>query len=339
MIYPGKLQKGETIATTAMSDGITNTDKLKRIDHAIENIKKMGYEFIETENVRTSNKGRSSSSKERAKQFMELWKNENIRAIIMASGGDFLLEAIDEIDFEEMKLYPAKWVKGFSDNTGISFILTTMLDIATIYSENLSAFGAEPIFKSELDSLELMKGNLIRQNSFEKYEIDRVEYSVNPYTTLNLTEKVEWKNLNKEDKIHFKGRCIGGCFDVIRNIIGTKFDYVKNYIEKYKQDGIVWFLEIFDMNTATLFLNLWQMKNSGYFENCKGIIFGRSLFLKEVNEIDFETTIKDAIGDLNIPVIYDADFGHLPPQISIVNGAIIEVESCDGKGYIDTYFE
>ena len=339
MIYPNALKKGDTIATTAMSDGITDPNKLKRIDNAIDQIKEMGYEFLETSNTRTSYKGRSSSAKERAEQFTELWQNEKVKSIIMITGGDFLLETLEQLDFEELKKYPPKWVKGYSDITGITFLLTTILDIATIYSENLPSYGAKPIFQSELDAIELMKGNQIRQFSFEKFENEWADYEKNPFAEKKLTEKVEWKNLNHESKIHFKGRSIGGCFDVIRYLIGTKFDHVKQYIQKYQEDGIIWFLEIFDMDTTTLFLNLWQMRNSGYFENCKGIIFGRSLFLRETNGIDFETTIKDAIGDLNIPVIYDADFGHRAPQMSIVSGAVIEVESENGRGYIDTYFK
>jgi muramoyltetrapeptide carboxypeptidase LdcA involved in peptidoglycan recycling len=37
---------------------------------------------------------------------------------------------------------------------------------------------------------------------------------------------------------------------------------------------------------------------------------------------------------LNIPIIYDVDIGHIPPQIQIVNGALGKVEFADGKAVI-----
>lgn len=63
----------------------------------------MGYKVIETQNVRTEEKGRSSSAKERTEQFMQLWKNEDVRAIISAGGGDYLTEMLDYIDWEDLK--------------------------------------------------------------------------------------------------------------------------------------------------------------------------------------------------------------------------------------------
>ena len=38
--------------------------------------------------------------------------------------------------------------------------------------------------------------------------------------------------------------------------------------------------------------------------------------------------------DLDIPVIYDMDFGHRPPQIAMVNGGYLEIETEDGKGVV-----
>ena len=139
--------------------------------------------------------------------------------------------------------------------------------------------------------------------------------------------------------MHFSGRCIGGCFDVIINLIGTKYDKVKEYIEKYKNDGIVWFFDIYEMSTPQLFCHLWQMKNAGYFKYCKGIIFGRPLKIREEYDIGFKKTIKDIFEPLYIPIIYDADIGHIPPQMPIVNGAILDVNYENGLGCIKNFFK
>ena len=39
-------------------------------------------------------------------------------------------------------------------------------------------------------------------------------------------------------------------------------------------------------------------------------------------------------GLLGVPVIYDADIGHVPPIMQIVNGAMGEVEFMNGKSVV-----
>ena len=95
-------------------------------------------------------------------------------------------------------------------------------------------------------------------------------------------------------------------------------------------------LEAFETNTAELQRTLWQMKSCGYFKYCKGIIFGRPLFIREDYETSFNEAVKIILEDLQIPVICDADIGHVSPQMAIVNGAILKVTSENGKGIVET---
>ena len=334
MKYPKFIKKGDYIGITAPSAGIIEDYKVLELNNAIKNFENMGYKIVETKNVRTCEKGRSSSAKVRAEQFMELWENDDVSAIICAAGGDFACEMVDYLDFEYLKNTKPKWIQGFSDITNLDFVFTTNLDIATIYGENIRDYGMNELHKTLTDSIELMSGKEIIQNSFGVCEPKDEEKGI--FEAYKLTQEICWKNLNGENKVEFSGRALGGCFDVIINLIGTKYDKVKEYIEKYKNDGIVWFLDVFEMSTPQLYCHLWQMKNAGYFEYCKGIIFGRPLIIREDYEMSFEDVIKEALNSLNIPIICDADIGHIPPQMPIVNGAILEVTCENGKGKIVT---
>ncbi len=340
MRYPKALKKGDCIGITAPSCGIKEEDFL-RIDNAKKQLEEKGFRVIETPNVRTNFKGRSSSKEERAKEFMELWKNPEVKSIILANGGDFLCEMLDILDFKKIKNMEPKWIQGFSDCTILSYVFTLNLDIATIYGPTYKAFGMNNWHISLENSINLMQNKEIIQNSYEKYQefkgFDVEDENKDLYSGYDLTKKVEWKNLKNEKTIEFTGRAIGGCFDVIKNLIGTKYDKVKEFIKKYKDDGIVWFLEVFEASTPSLFCNLWQMKNAGYFENCKGIIFGRPLMVRKDYDISYEETIKDIFKGEKFPVILDADIGHVPPQIPIVTGSIISVKSQNGKGEIKTF--
>lgn len=337
MRYPENLKIGDTIGICAPSDGIVEEIKIARLDLAIKNLKKLGYQVIETASVRKSTKGRSADAKTRAKEFMELMQNDKVKLILYAGGGDFLMEMLDELDFEQLKKLPPKWTQGFSDITNLEFLFNTILDVPSMYCEAVKDYAMNPLYKNLTDALEIMSGKEVVQTSFEKYEKEK--NTTIPEATYNLTEKVEWKNITGEDEIVLKGRALGGCFDVIECLIGTKYDHIKEYIEKYKNDGIIWFLECYEMTSPGVTRKLWQMKNAGYFENTKGIIFGRPLYLREDYEISFEEAVLSCLKDLNIPVICGADIGHVPPQLAMLNGAILKITSKDGKGKVETYFE
>ena len=339
MRYPKSIVKGDYIGVTAPSDGIIKEEDMPRLNNVKNNFEKLGFNYIETPNVRTSEKGRSSSAKERAEQLLSLWKDHKVGAIISAGGGDFMPEMLDELDFDLLKSLEPKWYQGYSDNTNLTLLLPTICDIASIYGQNVKDFGMKELYKNLNSSFEILPGKSITQDSFENYEIPDWEKEIDAFAGYDLTEEDIWKNLKGEEKISFKGRSIGGCFDCVVNLIGTKYDKMKEYIEKYKDDGIIWFLEVFEMSTPALYINLWKMKNAGLFNHCKGIMFGRPLFIREDYETSYVDTLKEFFKDIDIPVIYDADCGHVSPQMPIVSGAILEVESKGGKGKITNYFE
>ena len=336
MNYPENLKIGDTIGICAPSAGIVKPEKIEKLNLAIKALENMGYKVLETESVRKDENGRSAKAEIRAKEFMELLENDEVKLIIFASGGDFLCEMLDYLDFDKIKTLKPKWMQGYSDITGIGYLFNTILDIPTVYGQTIKDYSMKPLHRSLIDSLEIEKGNEIIQESFEMYEKEWNPDEINPEATYNMTEKVEWKNVLGGDKIVIQGRSIGGCLDCIKNYIGTKYDKVEEYLERHKEDGIVWFLETFEINTAELQRTLWQMKSCGYFKYCKGIIFGRPLFIREDYETSFNEEVKIALEDLQIPVICDADIGHVSPQMAIVNGAILKITSENGKGIVET---
>ena len=331
MIYPEFLKEHDIIGVTAPSDGITDEVKLKRLDNAIKNFDSRGFNIKETPNVRCSVKGRSSSSKERASELESLYEDDNLKAIICASGGDFLLEMLSEVDLNIIK-DNHKWLQGNSDPTGLLFTITTNLDIATIYADNFGCFGMEPWHKSLENNLEILKGNIIEQTSFSKYEEDKkLITGLEPF---NLTKKVYWKNLNNEDTLNIKGRIIGGCLDLITELFGTRFDNTKAFLEKYNDDGIIWYFDVCELSSESLIRTLWKLKDNGYFKYTKGILFSRVYACNSYYDITYEEAIYESLKDLNIPIIINADIGHVSPRMTIINGAIATITSFKGKGKI-----
>ena len=337
MIYPKFISKGDLIGISAPSDGITDIGKVKRLDYALKNLGDKGYKVIETKSVRKSIKGRSTESISQAKEIESLYLDKDVKAIICAAGGDFLIEILPFINYDIIK-DNLKWLQGYSDPTGLLYTITTRLDIATIYGSNFCEFGMNHWHKSLEDNLKILEGNIIEQVSFDKYESSHTKY-INGDESYTLDKKVLWENLNNEKELNITGRIIGGCIDILSEIFGTKFDYTKEFLEKYKEDGIIWYFDNCEFSSEGLIRILWKMKNMDYFKYCKGIIFGRSATESSYYDISFKEAVKHSLEELNVPIIINADIGHIAPRMTIINGSIANIKSSDGKGSINFKLE
>lgn len=331
MIYPEFLKQNDTIGITAPSDGVVEEIDVFRLNNAIKKFEELGYKIKETKDVRTSQKGKSAPSKVQAKELESLFEDKESKCIICAGGGEFLLEILSEVDFEIIKNNP-KWIQGYSDPTGLLYTITTNLDIATIYADNFKSFGMEKWHKSLQDNVKILEGKLVKQESFEKYESTRHENIIGN-EGYNLDTEVKWDNWGDES-VEIKGRMIGGCLDILSGLFGTRFDKTKEFIEKYKDDGIVWYLENCEMSSEDVIRTLWKFKDNGWFEHANGFVFGRSATNRSRYDISFKEAAIRVLGDLNLPIIFDADVGHVSPRMTIINGAICKVISKEGKGSI-----
>ena len=331
MKYPKFLKENNTIGVPAPSDGADDMKKSNRFKAASKYFENKGYKLKLSKNINNSTMARSADKKERAKEINEMFKSKDIDFIICASGGEFLVECLPYINFNLIKENP-KFVAGFSDPTVILFPITTKYDIATIYGNNFSSFGRE-FTKSQNDFIDLIEGRKLSFNSYPLYEEERLE-TVTGLEPYNLMAKVEWKTLDNKD-IEVEGRIVGGCFDLISEIIGTEYDGMKIFNEKYKKDGIIWYFDNCELTMEETIRTLWKMNEFDYFKYCKGVIFGRFGVPSSRVGYDVEKCLKDSIlTELNIPVIYDADISHKAETIPIINGSIATIKCKNKKGNI-----
>lgn len=321
MQYPSFINKGSTIGIVAMSSGVGN--RITDFEKSLETLKDQGYWIIETDSVR--NNGIASNSGDiRGEEFNSLISNKNIDLIINAAGGDLCLETLPYINFENI-VDNKKWIMGASDPTSILYILTTGYDVSTLYGFNASSFDDSPLHQCQKNALEILKGNLIKQYSFDFFESQPFCYEKRV-----LDGKVKWEPLNGNFKI--SGRIIGGCIDVLRNILGTPYDYTSIFLEKYKEDGIIWYFDNYSLTVEDFYLTLLQMKMAGWFKYTKAVLLGRVMFPKSFN-IDFKynDALMKIFGD--IPMVSETCIGHVFPKMVIINGsyATIEVDNISGN--------
>lgn len=336
MIYPKFINKNETIGITAPSNGAYDEIDLKKIKHAKTNFEKHNFKLRITDNCYTSNQGRSASNIIRARELENLFLDKDVKAIISFSGGDFLMEMLSVLRYDIIWNNP-KWIQGYSDITNLLFTITTNLGIATIYGNNYKTFSMQTWHESLNNNIEILTGNIIEQNNFELYQKE-IKNKNDEYEKYNLDTKVEWKSLDNNNH-NFEGRIIGGCLDCLLNIVGTRFDKTKNFLEKYKDDGFIWYFDIFDLSSEDITRALWQLKEAGWFKYIKGILFGRLINEKSYYNISFIDVLKTFADEYKIPILYDVDIGHIPPRMTIINGALANINYSNNKCKITMFLK
>ncbi len=336
-IYPDIVNTNSKIGVTAMSSGLNDERGGIKLKNAIKNFTNKGFEIVETPDVRKGQKLVSDDPINRASEFIQLWQREDIPYIIIACGGEFLMETLPYLhqNKEIIKTAKPKWVQGFSDVSLLNFYLTTNYNFATIHATSFSSYAMTPWDKSLENAIDFVtSGEDLLQNSFELYETERDRSpgaECNPY---RLTEKVEYKSLYENNKkINMNGVLLGGCMDVIKVLIGTPMDNTKAFCQNH-EEGMIWYLENCEMNVTDIKRTLWQMKMAGWFDNVNGFIFGRTNSKETIDDFSYVDALHDILDDLNVPIIYDADFGHVAPQWTLINGACAEFEYADGKAFI-----
>ena len=336
MKYPKFLKENDTIALIATSLGSNHDPYRTRLKVAIDklslkfNIKKGHRLFRNKEAV-------SSPHDKRAKEFNLLYKNKKVDFIYSIAGGQIMMGMLPYVDFEKIKKLTPKYFCGFSDNTNLTFTLTTICDVATIYGNSPSSFAYDNLNVDAIDTLDLLLGKKLKFDSYPKYHgiNSRIETD-NPLENLVYNDENYIKSL-RNDKEEFEGRIIGGCIDVLVCLCGTKFDNVKNFIEKYKDDGIIWYFDPCDFNSCGLYRALLQLELAGWFKYVKGFVVGRNANSLELFDYTFKQAIEDVLAKYDVPVLYEADISHVRPDMPVINGAIAKVNYQDGKYSIE-YF-
>lgn len=363
MRYPAFLKPEGTIGFVAPSFGCNIEPYKTAFQNAQKNFTQAGYGLNLGPNCYAGEGiGISNTPQKCGSELTEYYLSEKNDILISCGGGELMCEILDYVDWEAIKQADPKWYMGFSDNTNMTFLLATICDVAAIYGPCAAAFGMEPWHPSLTEAMDVLTGKRHVLNGYDLWEKESIKDEEHPLLPYNVTEKRELhsfvpvaggekegaENSDEEscelkevtDKtVSMRGRLIGGCMDCLVNILGTKYDHVNTFLERYKDDGIVWFLESCDLNVMAIRRAMWQMEHAGWFEHVTGFVIGRPLcYGQEMMGLDQYKAVCDIIKKHRVPVIMDADIGHLAPMMPIVCGSVADIHATGNDLTIDMQY-
>lgn len=332
--YPN-LKDYYTIGITAPSSGVEA--ELHNYISSVKNKFEKNHRVIIGETTFTQHKAKSAPVGVRAREFNNYLQSNDIDIIIPPWGGELAIEILDQIEYESMQ---KKWVLGYSDISAILLAITLKTGLATAHGTNIvdlrGSHSDETTSKWE-SVLKTNRSETVVQYSSNEYQ-SKWDHDKNSDYVFYFDKKTKWKSICYNN-IKIEGRLLGGCIDVIHHLIGTPYGNVQKFSETFiKDEPLVWYLENCDLSPTDFRRCLVQMKYAGWFENCNGILFGRTMVDYDTEGYTIEDVYEDITEDLKIPVIYDIDCGHQPPQITFINGAYGEIEYKNGEGIVTQKF-
>lgn len=334
MRYPKHLKKQGKIGFIAPSFGANTEPYHSLLISAFEKWEKEGYTLLKGPNCFAGEGIGISNIPEKCGEEVNDMFASDADVVLSVGGGELMCEILPYVDFDKLAALPPKWFMGYSDNTNLTYLLAILCDTASVYGPCAGSFGTEEVHQSLIDAMEILRGERRTVGSYGLWEKDKLKSAENPLVGYNLTEPLAIKSFvgRKEcsGEVKFSGRLIGGCLDCLVNLLGTRFDRTTDFVEKYKEDGFIWFLEACDLNVFSIRRAMWQMEQAGWLKYVKGFLIGRPLNGEEMINLDHINAFLEVAGKFEVPVLMDIDLGHLPPAMPLVTGSIANV-TCQGN--------
>lgn len=349
MRYPKFIESGAAIGFAAPSFGAASEPYRTAFSCALKRFYDWGYKIIPGPNVyKGDGIGISSTPEKCGEELTEMYLSGDVDAIISVGGGELMCETMDYVDLNAIRLAKPKLFMGLSDNTNMVFLLTTLCDTASVYGPCAPAFGQQPLHSSLLDAKNLLEGTKLMETGYDLYEKESRKDEDHPLETYHVTEPRVirafvpdgaggLREADSREEITLHGRLVGGCMDCLTTLTGTRYDRVGDFTEKYRADGILWFLEACDLNVFGIRRAIWQMKRAGWFSHAAGFLIGRPYCHGQVlMSLDQYRAVTDELAELGVPVLMDLDIGHIPPQIPILSGSLATV-TLQGQSFLLTH--
>lgn len=119
------------------------------------------------------------------------------------------------------------------------------------------------------------------------------------------------------------GRLIGGCIETVGHLAGTPYGDVRGWAEALDEPTIV-YVEACEDHAVDICRFLHGLRLAGWFDRAAAVLVGRTN-APDHRELTQREAVLDALGRLDLPIVWDLEIGHVPPHLPLVNGALARV--------------
>jgi len=265
----------------------------------IKSLERAGFPVILDPEISGMRHFTRAEDERRAENFMGVWLDPRVKAVIGGTGGYGAVRMIPYLDPEIFRLNP-KALVGYSDVTALHLWLMRQANLRTFHGptvDDLIPSTRDPTMASLLAAL----------------------------TTPRPTARIGRDIARAVKPGRAVGRLVGGNLSLVQQTIGTPY-------EVDVRDAIL-FLEETRDPMSVVDERLVHLRAAGLLPQVRGIVFGQ-LSLDRSEEDEFEDFLLDLVADLDVPVLMDFPAGHEVPNLTIPLGTEVELMVEETTGWI-----
>jgi muramoyltetrapeptide carboxypeptidase len=295
LLRPPALVKGDTIGVVAPS----YAPKPGWLARGVKALERAGYGIVLDDELSTTRRFQRSEDERRAENFMGMWLNPQVKAVIGGTGGYGAVRMLPHLEPEIFRLNPKSFV-GYSDVTALHLWLMRRAGLRVFHGptvDDLIPSTRDPTMSSLLAAL-----TVPRPTARIGRDIARV---VRPGRAV--------------------GRLVGGNLSLVQQSIGTPY--------AIDTREAILFLEETREPMSVADERLVHLRAAGLLRDVRGVVFGQ-LSLDRSEEDEFEDFLLDLVSDLQVPIITDFPAGHEVPNLTLPIGTEVELVAEEQTGWI-----
>lgn len=273
IIKPPALRKGDKIGLIAPASSFNRDAFLAGCDR----LRQMGYAPVYSQDIFDRDFYFAGTAERRAREFQELWRRDDIAALICVRGGYGSNYLLEKIDFSMFAARP-KILLGCSDITSLLTAITDRTGLVTFHGPMVAKDIADGTFDP---------------SSWKNALEGSADWSI-------PSEGVEVLRTGAAE-----GRLYGGCLSMIVASLGTPFEI--------QPEGSILFIEDVGEKPFRIDRMLMQLRLAGKLEKVRGFVFGEMLDCAppKGETYTLQQVIMRVLEPYKVPIVYGLKSGHV----------------------------
>lgn len=289
-LRPKPLPSGGTIGVLSVSAPEPATEPAF-FHRGVEALKQRGYEVVLGKHTTEQQGYVTAMAEDLAADLHELFRDEQIAAIICAGGGVNANRLLRYLDWDVIRRNP-KCLVGVSNPTVLLNAITGQTGLMTFHGPSVVwDFGAED-GAPELTSTHFW--NLLGSAD----------------ATYDVPAQEGWRWLRAGE---LSGRVLAGNLASLQGLLGTMYE------PDWRGAVLCW--EDIAKPVNRLDMMLTHFRDAGVFERISGMIVGQLVGCEPSNDVTYDRMLLDLLSDYAFPILTEVPFGHTADKLTLPIGA------------------
>lgn len=320
MLYPVKLDKGDTIGVVSPSSPVAALCP-RRLQRGVEELEGKGFKVRLGKHASERYKHMAGTVQQRVEDLHTMFADDQVKAIVCTIGGLNSNQLLEFLDYDLIKKHPKIFI-GFSDITALLSAIHARTGLVTYLGPALlpqfGEYGGTLPYTWEYFEKVCMLGGEVNVVASKEWTDEFTQWDKEDSRPRVMKPNDGIKMLKPG---RASGTLIGGNIGTFLLLNGTPYmPSLQNSILCVEDDEVE--------TPATMDRFFMQLRHIGVFSQIKGMLIGRFNSKVGFNKEDpLEGIVLAATEGYDFPILYDLDFSHTDPMITIPLGGKAEMDA------------